>query len=102
MTVRKSDRVASDRAKTRNPKSEIRDPKTLLHRAARVIAGVAEDLRRSETVGGKWLVDGPAGWSLQAADAKREHDELRALATELRRYARTLPTRSAIRTTRQR
>lgn len=66
-------------------------PRTLLHRAARIIAGVAEEIRRSETVGGKWLVDGPAGWSLQAAEAKREHDDLRTLATELRRYARTLP-----------
>ncbi len=60
-------------------------PSTLLHRAARIISGVAEDIRRSETVDGRWL-------GSESNDiAKREHDELRALATELRRYARTLP-----------
>lgn len=63
-------------------------PRTLLLRAARVIAGVAEEIRRSETV---WLGGNKESWNLADALAKREHDELRGLATELRRYARTLP-----------
>lgn len=58
-------------------------PRTLLHRAARVISGMAAEIRRSETVGGKW--------DLTDALVKLEHDDLRALATELRRLAKMLP-----------
>ncbi len=74
-------------------------PRTLLHRAARVISGVAEEMRRSETI---MLGGNKRSLCLADAIAKRKHEELRALATELRRYARTLPARSALRAPRQR